>query len=145
MDWQYADGAVRLLRELSSLWPEKVESSLMTNFTTLVDSLNFQDTSSSISMLEETVWEIIPQIAKSLGKRPFKRHLDPLIPAMVRAISGDRLKSAHAAASTCQFLRAWVGEGIFRSRVESISPLHFLLIEACPPKHFEAPLVSFKA
>lgn len=142
-DWQYSEGAVRLLRELAVAFPIAIESSEpMTEYVKLIEALKYH--SESGSSLEETAWNCIEPIAKALGKRPFKRHLDPMITPMMSALRGERMKAAYAASVTCYFLRAWIGEGVFKSRIESCDPSYWAVVESHPPRSFEVSTVSFR-
>jgi hypothetical protein len=142
-DWQYSDGAVRLLRELSLAHPAKVDSSMvMEKLAILFENLPKHHARNS--MLAETAISAVPVIAQALGKRPFKRYLDPMIPPMITILSSGRHKTAHAAAATCAFLRKYLGEGIFKARVESCDPSFWEIIERNPPSSFENIHVSFK-
>jgi len=142
-DWQYSDGGVRLLRELAVRFPAQIEPSpVMTEYEKVIEALRYHTASGS--SLEETTWASVEPVAKAFGKRPFKRHLDPMITPMIEAIKGRRHKAAHAAATTCQFLREWVGEGVFRARLESCDPSYWQIAEANPPQSFEGGAVSFR-
>ena len=47
--------------------------------------------------MHATLWRTLPPVARSLGKRPFKRHLGPLLPPMVAALRSPHQLKACAA------------------------------------------------
>lgn len=140
--WVFCDGAIRIVREIAAIAPELAEAELMNAFVDVVEVLR---RFGAVGSLDEIIWTTIPIIAKSLGKRPFKRFLDPIIPAIIQSLSiRKRAKSAHAAAVTCKFLREWIGEGVFKSRVENVDSSYWAVVESSSPDVFEPARVSFR-
>lgn len=68
-------------------------------------------------------------ICQALGKRVFKRHLQPFIEPMFDTARGSHQLSACAAADCIGFVNAFIGPSIFRGRLE---PDQLFLLESRP-------------
>mmetsp|Transcript_6677 Transcript_6677/g.11786 ORF Transcript_6677/g.11786 Transcript_6677/m.11786 type:complete len:700 (+) Transcript_6677:78-2177(+) len=120
-DWEITDGAVYLLRELALLHPEKAEAFMpaLASASTVVGIENSSD-------LQATIWKQLIQIAKALGKRPFKRYMEPFLPPLVASLKDENQLTASAAAECLSFLIQYLGQGIMKGRVESLLNGHNL-------------------
>jgi hypothetical protein len=111
LPWHVADGAVHLWRELSAL-PQ--QQGATDRLMPLVLGLAAQDH----AQVCETIFKALPGVARAMDKRPFKRSLEQWLPLLVRhAQRRAHPLTAFAAASALDFLRSWLGEGIFKARV----------------------------
>ena len=111
--WEGSDGAVYLLRELAAVLPARIPEFLPT----LADLARLSTFQHAFN-LHETIWRALPEIAKALGARAFKPHLEPfLAPAFADLKCGHQL--AEVAAGKCLgALRDLIGPRIFAGRLD---------------------------
>ena len=107
--WEETDGALYLLRELSSMAPEFV-----VNLLPSLADIAVADHFLQYYLLWETVWKVAPVVMKNVGKRPFKRHMDSLLPGLEKALQDDNLLASSTAAFAAKEMQAFVGPSIFR-------------------------------
>jgi len=81
--WEASDGALFLLREMAQVAPESVLQFLPV---ASVDIAYVQDFAYAAN-LHETLWKCLPQIAKGIGKKAFKSHLEPFLEPMFRDLT----------------------------------------------------------
>lgn len=110
--WEETDGAIYLLRELAKVHPEEAEK-FMPALAKVADVYYFENYFS----LQETLWKQVFLIAKALGKRPFKRHMELFLPGMVKSLSEENQLVANSAADCINSLEKFVGKEIFKNRV----------------------------
>ncbi len=110
--WEVTDGAIYLLREISSVRPELVAELIEV----AIDVVRLRHYSHNV-YLKETFWKAVPVIAKNMGKRPFKRILQPLLGPMVDTLLCSHRLAKHAAADCVEFLVKFVGKLIFTGRL----------------------------
>jgi len=127
-NWEMTDGGIYLLRELvdidsetASMFMDRLPGLLRTKF----DSLH-------VTILKQ----LIP-ISKSFGKRPFKRHLDELLPPCIDKLTSENQLVNAAAADLILHLQQFLGQNVFRGRVEMLMNGERLwkLIELSPYIH----------
>ncbi|KAI8468417.1 MAG: armadillo-type protein [Monoraphidium minutum] len=111
--WEASDGAVFLLRELSGVRPD-----LAPEFMPMLADLARLSTFQHAFNLHETIWRALPQIARNLGAREFKRHVEGFLgPAFGDLRCGHQL--AEVAAGRCiAALRDFLGPRIFAGRLD---------------------------
>ncbi|GBF89452.1 hypothetical protein Rsub_02024 [Raphidocelis subcapitata] len=111
--WEASDGAVYLLRELAPLRPSDA-AALLPQLADLARLSTFQHAFN----LHETIWKALPQIARAVGAREFKRHLEPfLAPAFSDLRCGHQLAEV-AAGGALGALRDLLGPNIFAGRLD---------------------------
>jgi hypothetical protein len=110
-DWELSDGAVYLLRELARVDPPKSEP--------LIDSLALAASQGGQDLAVTVLKQLVP-ICEAIGKRPFKRHLEALVPPMIAALDSDSQLLAAAAADCIAFLIRHLGLEILKGRVEQM-------------------------
>eukprot|EP00210_Caulerpa_lentillifera_P009386 g8948.t1 len=110
--WEVSDGAVYLLREISAISPDRILE-FIPSMTELVYLCEF----SHASHLHETVWKVLPIIAKNIGKRHFKRYLSEMLDALFRSLRSDHQLEVVAATQFISFCSEFLGRAIFRGRL----------------------------
>ncbi|GMH32577.1 hypothetical protein BSKO_00411 [Bryopsis sp. KO-2023] len=111
--WEASDGAVYLVRELSC-----VDSNACVEFLPNLADLARIDGFLHAHNLHETVWKVVPEIAKNMGKRAFKSHLELFLnPMFVSVKCGHQLEGA-AAGRAIGMIRDYLGVNIFKGRLE---------------------------
>jgi len=141
--WECADGVVHLIAELCSIsgkdsaprmtfqkeketTPQQktplisIKDSLSTQiFPMLTECLNLKHYTQRYYLLE-TFCKRLPDIAKGLGKTPFKRHLEGFLDPIFDAVNSTDMNAAcHSAAVGClQQLSSFLGPNILKSRIE---------------------------
>lgn len=114
-NWEVTDGGIYLLRELTALHPSE-GASFLAALAEVCDS----PAARGVPELRVTLWKQLVPVARALGKRPFKQHLEPLLPGMIGDLKSDSQLVASAAADCIEFLREWLGQGIFKGRVQGL-------------------------
>ena len=110
--WEESDGAVYFVRELSAL---DVEACLefLPALTELLGLHHF----AHANKLHETVWKVLPVIARHLGKRRFKEYINDWLDPLFRSLQcGHQLEEAAALQAMLSFSQ-FLGDGIFRGRL----------------------------
>jgi hypothetical protein len=111
--WEASDGAVYLLRELSPLLPSAVPE-----FLPAVADLARLATFQHAYNLHETIWRALPDIARALGAKEFKRHLEQFIPPAFADLKCGHQLSEVAAGKCIAALRDLIGPRIFAGRLD---------------------------
>jgi len=133
--WEATDGALYLLRELCTRFPnsdgterEDVvlgDNILLPLMTELADVARLSHYPQSDD-LRTTLFKQLPQIAEAMGKRRFKGlYLDLFIELISKNLndrhgSGASQLSIHAAGQCCEDIAKLIGFGIMRGRLEAI-------------------------
>jgi hypothetical protein len=110
--WEAADGAVLLLHQLAPLLRERCDA-FVPELLALAALTHF----GRCYALHQTVWRAMRALAEQLGKRPFKRHLEELVPLLFTAMRGPNALAADAAAELASWLSDWLGPTIFAARL----------------------------
>ncbi len=140
--WELADGCVHLLAELLS------ESSKLGEDHRLLLAPLVEDVASACGIRHytmhysfmETAMKRLPDLARGLGKRPFKRHLESFMEPLFYSCECEHALARAAAVATTGFLSQWLGPNIFRGRVEQmharyLSTLDSVLTEPMDVSH----------
>eukprot|EP00118_Oscarella_pearsei_P001458 m.7493 g.7493 ORF g.7493 m.7493 type:complete len:648 (+) comp18796_c0_seq1:28-1971(+) len=117
--WEEADGCVVLLAELARL--SFAADEVLSVLPSLAESCNCKSYPQHFSFLE-TVWKQLPRIAKGVGKRKFKRHLELFFPSLFYSLDCSVPLTSVAASDLLVTLKGFIGESIFRGRVEQYDP-----------------------
>jgi len=112
--WEASDGAVYLLREVSA-----ADAELTVSHIGKLAELHRLDHFSHYPYLHENIDKSIVIIAKNLGKKPFKAHLEILLPGLFRDASSTNRNLAITASDCIRSLSNFLGNGIFRGRIEN--------------------------
>lgn len=125
--WEAADGGVYLTTQLA----EVAAATAMPLLMPLLAEAAAADHYAHACHLQETVWKQLPLIAQHLGKRPFKRYLEPFINPLIRCVeSMAHLNSRHAAIQASAFFRDWLGPRVFAGR---LTPEQQEIMNQCVP------------
>ena len=133
--WEATDGAIYLLRELCTRFPnmddteredvvlgDKILLPLMTELADVARLSHYPQSDD----LRTTLFKQLPQIAESMGKRRFKGlYLDLFIELISKNLddrhgTGASQLSIHAAGQCCEEIAKLIGFGIMRGRLEAI-------------------------
>lgn len=111
--WEAADGAVYLVRELAAAAPDTMPQ-LMPALAEAVRHNHY----AHACHLQETTWQQLPVIAQHLGKRGFKRHLEPFLDPLFMSVQSATHQGCQTAAiAAAGFLRDWLGPRIWAGRL----------------------------
>eukprot|EP00658_Telonema_sp_P-2_P079581 TRINITY_DN7725_c0_g2_i1.p1 TRINITY_DN7725_c0_g2~~TRINITY_DN7725_c0_g2_i1.p1 ORF type:complete len:435 (-),score=70.81 TRINITY_DN7725_c0_g2_i1:150-1328(-) len=110
--WEYSDGAVYLMAELARIDPDAV-AGLLAELGAAVSADSYPEH----YKLGATVWGVVPKIAESLGKKQFKRHMEPLLPPLFQAAASENRTLKFAAWDCVGFLGGFVGQSILEGRI----------------------------
>jgi hypothetical protein len=127
--WEASDGAVYMLRELSTVTAAGNghgghghggggESAVVVAFLPTLAEISRLCHFSHCLTLQENIWKQLPIIARNIGKKAFKPHLEAFLQPMFRGVDcGHRL--CEAAAGRCiGDLRDFIGPNIFAGRLD---------------------------
>jgi len=131
--WEATDGALHLLAELADLDPPRAASHLP-----LVADLAGLQTFMHAFSLQETVFRCLPRIARAVGKRAFKGHLEELLPPLFRALTCGHQLAEHAAGACLGFVRDLIGPNILAGRLEPDQADLLRTSPLVPPSSFGA-------
>ncbi|KAK7103966.1 uncharacterized protein [Littorina saxatilis] len=131
--WELADGCVTLLAELSLIAAVAPEVTKLMPL--LGKACNKRHYTHHINFLE-TVCKQLPNLAKGLGKRQFKTHLELFLEPIFYSLESDNALTSAAARQCLTELSHFLGDGIMRGRVEQFDPKYINLLESCigPPR-----------
>ncbi|CAI8037892.1 hypothetical protein GBAR_LOCUS21167 [Geodia barretti] len=117
--WEKTEGCIHLLAELSQQkgMGDKVSSLLPA----LGEVARHHGYRQHLSLLE-TLLHRLPHLARGLGKRPFKRHLELFIDTIFYGAASDSALVKAAAADCLTLLSQYLGHVILRGRIEQHSP-----------------------
>lgn len=136
--WEASDGSMYLVRELSA-----VASSSCVEFFPAMVELSKIDGFTHAHNLRVTVWNVLPVIAKNLGIRPFKTHLELFLPSMFTSLQSRQQSEEVAAGNAIGAIRDYIGPGIFRGRLED---RHKAMLDSSPsippPTRFSGGIVA---
>ena len=118
--WEAADGCLYLMAELShhknliepvaSLLPQVEEAARHRHYT-----MHFH--------LLQSLAKVLPMLAKNLGKKYFKPHLERFFDPLFYACDNDNYLAAASASQDClRFLADFLGVNILKGRVEQYNP-----------------------
>lgn len=110
--WESSDGAVHLLRQLSEVAPGSVPEFLPT----LAD-VSRLDHFIHAHNLQETVWQQLPAIARNIGKKELKPHLELFLEPLFRSLRGGHRNCQVMAGECLGALRDLLGPNIFAGRL----------------------------
>ena len=110
--WEASDGAIYMLRELSSVAPDEVVSFLPE----LADISRLTHFSHCLN-LQETLWKCLPVIARNVGKKKFKPLLNDFLEPMFRGLTCGQRLCESAAGQCIGAMRDLIGPGVFEGRL----------------------------
>ncbi len=110
--WEASDGSIYLIRELAVVSPESVIP-FMSTLAELGELTHF----THHVILHETLWKCLPDIASSLGKAEFKKHLEAFLPALFRDLECGHQLCEVSAEKCVSKLKTLIGPGIFLGRL----------------------------
>eukprot|EP00611_Tribonema_gayanum_P012896 TRINITY_DN2359_c0_g1_i3.p1 TRINITY_DN2359_c0_g1~~TRINITY_DN2359_c0_g1_i3.p1 ORF type:complete len:680 (+),score=236.19 TRINITY_DN2359_c0_g1_i3:112-2151(+) len=124
--WEYADGAIYMAKELCAVAPEEA-AALLPQLADVAALTHFPQADT----LRETLFKALPEMARTLGKKLFRPHLEALIGPLFDALSrpGTHQLAGHAAGACVRELSAFMGPSIFRGR---LSPDQIHIMETSP-------------
>lgn len=113
--WETSDGALYLLRETAIATADAAAQ-----FLPLYAELACADGFTQAHKLRETAWRIMRPVAEAVGKRAFKQDdiFEQVVRGLARSVTCGAKGCESAAAACVEWLRAWLGEGVWRGRVE---------------------------
>ncbi|XP_078313834.1 uncharacterized protein LOC111130281 [Crassostrea virginica] len=125
--WELADGCVHLVAELSH--NAELTSQVSDLLPLLAKASSLHHYNHHVNFLE-TVCKQLPNIAKNLGKRYFKPHLEQFFDCIFYSITCDNALTASAASQCLNQLSAFLGPSILKGRVEQYNPRYLELLNA---------------
>lgn len=108
--WEATDGALYLLREYSSLYPE---DPFITSFFPLLIEISALRSFAHFHFLLECLWNQVVAIARNIGSRFDLEITKQFVPALVDCVQCDNRTAANAAGYAAQEIRKLVGESAF--------------------------------
>ena len=144
--WERSDGSIYLMSELSQYYPQEISKL----FPSVIAALSHRQYSQHLIFLE-TVCKQLPKIAKGIGKRLFKMHLETFISFIFEAVTCDVQLTAAAGEDCLVQLGKFLGPSILRGRIEMYNDKYVALYDriltqpVSPPfgqLHFRTPIVE---
>lgn len=132
--WEATDGAVHLAAELSELDPAGTEARL-----SLLSRLAGIDSFIHAYALRETIFKALPRVARAVGKRAFKPHLEELLTPLFRSLSCGHQLAEHAAGMCLGAIRDMIGPNILAGRLDDEQLRLLNTSPLIPPSSFGAP------
>ncbi|CAH1792996.1 unnamed protein product [Owenia fusiformis] len=117
--WETADGCVHLVAEMAPL--KDLASRVSELLPDVAHAATYHQYAQHVNFLE-TICKQLPNIARGLGKRPFKAHIELFLEPIFYSISCDNALTSSAAVNCLSQLSAYIGPGIMRGRVEQYNP-----------------------
>ncbi|BFZ12449.1 hypothetical protein BsWGS_15488 [Bradybaena similaris] len=127
--WELADGCVNLLAELSHVPSVSVQVSKL--IPVMAEACQTK-TYTHYPNFVETVCKQLPNLAKGLGKRPFKMYLEMFLDVIFEALDSDVALTSAAANQCIVELSLLLGPGIVRGRIENHNSLYLSRLDSVP-------------
>ncbi|XP_059472766.1 uncharacterized protein LOC132195063 [Neocloeon triangulifer] len=125
--WEFADGCVMLFAELSMV--PSATNTVAAALPKLAEACRLRHYSSHLTFLE-TVCKNLPTIAKGVGRKNFKQHLDEFFDPIFYALESENALTSSAASQCLNQLSSLIGPGVLRARVEANCPHHLKHLHA---------------
>ena len=126
--WESVDGCVYLISEMSHV-PAAL-SRVEQFIPVMIQSAKFKHYTHYLHLLE-SINKVIPNIAKGLTKRIFKKYLEDLFDIIFESVSCESALTKSAAIDCLEFLNRFLGPSILKGRVEQYNPHHIQTLEKC--------------
>ncbi|XP_070576630.1 uncharacterized protein [Ptychodera flava] len=126
--WELCDGCTILLSELSGI--QQPIASQISNFLPLVAEAARKHHYTEHVHFLETVCKQLPVLAKNVGKRFFKPHIELFLDPVFYSLSCDNALTSSAASQCLNHLSQFLGPNILRGRVEQYNPSYLEKLEA---------------
>ncbi|XP_012562698.2 uncharacterized protein LOC100213644 [Hydra vulgaris] len=124
--WELADGCVYLLSELSSV--SDVHKHVVESIRHLIEAIKFKHYIHHLNFFE-SVSKVLPNIAKGLGKRIFKQHIEGFFDMLFYSLSSENALSKLAANECVEFFIEFFGLNIVKGRVENFNPSYMAIFD----------------
>ena len=124
--WEAADGCVYLANELADI------NGFAENIAHLLPQIQEASRHRHYAMhfyFLETVAKVLPSLAKKLGKKLFKPHLEGFLDGLFYAADCENALASAASRECLRELSVFLGPNILRGRVEQYNPRHLILLE----------------
>ncbi|XP_065347238.1 uncharacterized protein LOC135944318 [Cloeon dipterum] len=125
--WELADGCVMLVMELSRV--QKATTAVADILPTLAEACRLRHFSAHLNFLE-TVCRNLPKIAKGLGRKIFKHHMDAFFDPIFYSLESENSFTSSAASQCLNQLSSLIGPDILRGRVEASCPQNLKHLDA---------------
>jgi len=122
--WQYTDGCIFLLKELISINPQYFNV-----FIYQICEIASMRSYPQLPQIQQTIWNNISLMAKSIGDRKFRTHLEIILLPMIEALECKNQAAEMAAANCIQFCNTFIGPKFFKPRLK---PDQLNIIQKCP-------------
>lgn len=123
--WERSDGCVYLISELlmteTGTASQDLSSRVAKLFPLVIKASSYQHFTQHV-VFAETICRQIPIIAKRMGKRPFKPHLELFFGIIFYALECDTQLTSSAAEDCLTQLASYLGPSILRGRIEASNP-----------------------
>lgn len=110
--WEATDGSFYMIRELASVSPDAVVE-FLPEMAKVARLTHF----AHCFVLKETLWKVLPSVARSIGKQRFKAELPEFVDPMFRCLNSEHRLCQVAAGSCIAQIRDFLGPRIFESRL----------------------------
>ncbi|CAG5132048.1 unnamed protein product [Candidula unifasciata] len=127
--WELADGCVNLLAELSHV--PSVSAQVSKLIPVMAEACKIK-TYTHYPNFVETVCKQLPNLAKGLGKRPFKMYLEMFLDVIFEALDSEVVLTSAAAQHCIIELCLFLGSGIVRGRVENHNSSYLSRLDSVP-------------
>ncbi|KAF4528082.1 hypothetical protein B566_EDAN016502 [Ephemera danica] len=125
--WELADGCVILVTELATI--PSAAPSLPPVLPLMATACTKRHYSAHLNFLE-TVCKHLPTIAKGIGKKNFKIHVDNFLEPIFYALESENSLTSSAASQCLNHLSTYLGSNVLRARVQANSPSHLQHLDA---------------
>ncbi|XP_019856793.1 PREDICTED: uncharacterized protein LOC100631796 [Amphimedon queenslandica] len=128
--WEKSEGCIHLLSELSKV--DRSRSNVALLLPLLAETTGHRQYIQHCNHME-TLMKQLPVIAKSLGKRVFKQHIELFFDGIFYGIISSSPQLKMASSDCVQSLTALIGPMIMRGRIEQYNPSYLSLLDRTDP------------
>ncbi|XP_076321586.1 uncharacterized protein LOC143231011 [Tachypleus tridentatus] len=128
--WELADGCINLVGELAQI--QNLTTKVLEFLPLVAEATSHRHYTRHMCMLE-TLCKQLPVIARGVGKRHFKAHLEKFLDSVFYSLSCENLLISSAASDCLNQLSNYLGPSILRGRVEMYNPNYLRHLEAHIP------------
>lgn len=125
--WEYADGCVHLVAELSQI--NDLSAQICELLPLLHETVSHRHFTHHVCILE-SLCKQLPNVCKGIGKKLFKQYLELFIDDIFYSLTCENILTESAASECLKLLSNMLGNSIFRARIENFNPRYLAQLDA---------------
>ncbi|GFU22070.1 uncharacterized protein NPIL_298861 [Nephila pilipes] len=124
--WEFADGCVHLVVELSQI--NELTSHICEIIPLLHEAANYRHYTHHVCLLE-SLCKQLPNLCKGIGKQRFKQYLELFLDDIFYSLTCENILASSAGSQCLTLLSNMLGPNILRARIENFNPRYLELMD----------------